>query len=56
MDILVYGGKDYICSGGLRFVDSVEEFNWQPRFNTLPQIIETAWKWHSTHPNGYDDK
>jgi UDP-glucose 4-epimerase len=35
---------------------AMDELNWKPRFNTLPQIIETAWKWHSTHPNGYDDK
>jgi UDP-glucose 4-epimerase len=35
---------------------AMDELGWKPRFNTLPQIIETAWKWHSTHPNGYDDK
>ncbi len=35
---------------------AVEELNWQPKFNTLPMIIETAWRWHSTHPNGYNDK
>lgn len=35
---------------------AMDELKWQPRFNTLPQIIETAWKWHSTHPNGYNDK
>ncbi len=35
---------------------AIEELGWKPRFNTLPMIIETAWKWHSTHPNGYDDK
>lgn len=26
---------------------------WLPEFNSLPAIIETAWKWHSTHPNGF---
>lgn len=35
---------------------AVDELGWKPRFNTLPQIIETAWKWHSTHPKGYDDR
>lgn len=35
---------------------AIEELGWTPKFNTLPQIIETAWKWHSTHPQGYNDK
>lgn len=26
---------------------------WKPEFDDLSTIIETAWKWHSTHPNGY---
>lgn len=29
------------------------ELGWQPQFPDLRTIIETAWKWHSTHPNGY---
>ncbi|WP_461240623.1 UDP-glucose 4-epimerase GalE [Paucilactobacillus sp. N302-9] len=29
---------------------------WQPQFDDVHDIIETAWKWHSTHPNGYDDR
>jgi len=28
---------------------------WQPKFDNIETIIETAWKWHSSHPNGYDD-
>ena len=32
---------------------AISELGWEPRFNTLSQIIATAWKWHSTHPNGY---
>ena len=35
---------------------AIDELGWQPRFNTPEQIIATAWKWHSTHPKGYDDK
>jgi len=30
-----------------------KELNWQPKFPRLEEIIETAWKWHSSHPNGY---
>jgi UDP-glucose-4-epimerase GalE len=26
---------------------------WQPRFTDLRPIIETAWNWHRTHPNGF---
>ncbi|MFN2164954.1 MAG: UDP-glucose 4-epimerase GalE, partial [Anaerolineae bacterium] len=31
------------------------ELGWQPRFPDLGQIIETAWRWHQAHPNGYED-
>ena len=26
---------------------------WKPEYDDLSTIIETAWKWHSTHHNGY---
>ena len=26
---------------------------WCPEYDSLDTIISTAWKWHSTHPNGY---
>jgi UDP-glucose-4-epimerase GalE len=29
------------------------DLGWHPRFPTLRAIVETAWRWHSTHPNGY---
>lgn len=29
------------------------ELGWKPRYAELRPIVETAWKWHSTHPNGY---
>lgn len=29
--------------------------NWTPRFDDVEKIIATAWNWHKTHPNGYDD-
>jgi UDP-glucose 4-epimerase len=31
------------------------ELGWQPQFDDLQRIVETAWQWHSTHPNGYAD-
>jgi len=30
-----------------------QELGWEPRFPDLEQIIETAWRWHQAHPNGY---
>lgn len=29
---------------------------WQPKFDQIDTIIETAWKWHASHPNGYNDR
>lgn len=29
---------------------------WTPKIDSLETIIETAWKWHKNHPNGYNDK
>ncbi len=26
---------------------------WQPRYNRIETIIETAWAWHEAHPGGY---
>lgn len=27
---------------------------WKPEHNTLEEIIRSAWRWHLTHPNGYE--
>lgn len=32
-----------------------EILGWQPQFDNIEKIIETAWAWHSSHPQGYDD-
>ena len=34
---------------------AVSVLGWKPRYNDLNTIIETAWKWHSTHPHGYEE-
>jgi len=31
-----------------------ELLQWEPQYG-LEEIIESAWKWHSTHPNGFQD-
>ena len=33
-----------------------EVLSWKPKFDDVHDIIATAWKWHSTHPTGYDDR
>ncbi len=32
------------------------ELNWQPKYTTIKPIVETAWKWHSSHPEGFGKK
>jgi UDP-glucose 4-epimerase len=32
-----------------------EELGWAPQFGELETIVATAWKWHSSHPDGYAD-
>lgn len=29
---------------------------WRPRYPELRGVVETAWNWHRTHPDGYGDK
>jgi UDP-glucose 4-epimerase len=30
------------------------ELGWKPKYPGLRDIVESAWKWHQSHPNGYD--
>jgi len=29
---------------------------WSPRYPSIDDIVETAWRWHSRYPNGFADK
>ncbi|NQU30851.1 MAG: UDP-glucose 4-epimerase, partial [Anaerolineae bacterium] len=31
------------------------ELGWQPQYPDLKDIIASAWVWHESHPNGYED-
>lgn len=31
----------------------IEKLGWNPVFPQLESIVETAWKWHASHPKGY---
>lgn len=30
-----------------------KEYGWTPKYSDLSTIIESAWKWHRSHPGGY---
>lgn len=32
-----------------------DTLNWTLQYPELDSIVETAWKWHSTHPQGFED-
>jgi UDP-glucose 4-epimerase len=32
------------------------ELGWKVKFPDIESIVATAWKWHSSHPNGYADR
>ncbi|MBI2515514.1 MAG: UDP-glucose 4-epimerase GalE [Opitutae bacterium] len=32
------------------------ELGWTPKFATIDAIVETAWRWHKAHPQGYGDR
>lgn len=44
------GDPASLVAGSAKIMDKL---GWQPRFADLRVIIETAWRWHSTHPSGY---
>lgn len=31
----------------------MRELGWSPQYPDIDSIVETAWRWHSTHPQGY---
>jgi len=34
---------------------AISDLGWKPEFADLRTIIETAWRWHQGHPDGYRD-
>lgn len=59
-------GKDFkVTETGRRPGDSAvltadaskakKELGWKPAYVKLEKIIESSWKWHNEHPNGYED-
>jgi len=33
---------------------AMNELGWKPKFDSIEQIVETAWKWHKKNPNGFE--
>ncbi len=33
-----------------------QDLGWRPRYADLQTIVETAWRWHRTHPNGFGER
>jgi len=44
------GDPAVLVAGSQRIRD---ELGWQPQFPHLRDIVATAWRWHSRHPQGY---
>lgn len=32
------------------------DLGWRPRYTDIQAIVETAWRWHRAHPDGYNDR
>lgn len=32
---------------------AIRELDWRPRYQSLAEIIDTAWRWRQAHPQGY---
>jgi len=32
-----------------------QDLGWTPRYPEIDQIVESAWRWHERHPNGYPE-
>lgn len=45
------GDTDRLVAGSERLR---RELGWEPQYHTIKDIIATAWKWHQSHPDGYE--
>jgi UDP-glucose 4-epimerase len=33
-----------------------DEIGWTPEYSSIEPIVESAWRWHKDHPQGYNDR
>ena len=31
------------------------ELGWEAKYQDIRQVVESAWRWHQSHPHGYGD-
>ena len=59
-------GQEFVPHGAVRLLKrdlnldgpgiarrAMEVLGWQPKYTNVEDIIASAWKWHSSHPDGY---
>ena len=34
---------------------AVKVLGWKPQYNDLNTIVASAWAWHKSHPNGFEE-
>ena len=34
---------------------ALRQLGWEPAYNQIETTVETAWRWHQSHPNGYGE-
>lgn len=58
VDFSVVGGERRAGDADELVADSAKirkELGWKPRYSDLETIVKTAWQWHQSHPNGYEN-
>ncbi len=45
------GDPPVLVAGSRKIKDML---GWKPKFDDIERIVETAWKWHASHPMGYE--
>ncbi|RTZ92241.1 MAG: UDP-glucose 4-epimerase GalE [Deltaproteobacteria bacterium] len=45
------GDPPILVADNRRFM---RDFDWRPEYGDLSGILQTAWRWHKTHPDGYE--
>ena len=36
-------------------IKAQEDLNWTPQYKTIKSIVASAWKWHESHPDGFEE-
>ncbi len=46
------GDPAVLCASAERIAT---DLGWRPAFTSLDEMVATAWRWHTTHPAGFED-